>query len=96
VLYCWHINIARTIFHSVLPRLQAGNGAALAAAGVGFPSPAPVVPCTSTVNIIPWGVPSLIFGQPAGLLTPDNKTYSDVTMCCNGTINFSWTVSFTI
>lgn len=33
------------------------------------------------------------FGVPAGLLAPGNKNYSDVTLCCGGTLDFSWMVS---
>ena len=72
---------------------QAGSGNALAAAGAGFaPLPPPAPACETNASITPWGVPSLIFGQPAGLLTPNNATYSDITLCCGGVINFNWTV----
>jgi hypothetical protein len=33
------------------------------------------------------------FGVPAGLLAPGNKNYSDVTLCCGGTLDFSWMVT---
>ena len=36
------------------------------------------------------------FGVPAGLLAPGNKVYSDVTLCCGGTLNFSWMVTLTL
>lgn len=34
----------------------------------------------------------MLFGAPAGLLTPAGSAYSDVTLCCGGTLDFSWTV----
>ena len=54
------------------------------------PPPSPA--CTSFKAIVPWGVPALIFGQPPGLLTANNATYADVTLCCGGILQFQWTV----
>ena len=57
------------------------------------PSPAPVpVPCSTFVTRSPWGVPALLFGESPGLLTADNSTYSDATLCCGGVLDFTWTV----
>jgi len=64
-----------------------------AAAGLPFPVPAPVA-CAADVTRSPWGQPAMLFGAPAGLLTPAGSAYSDVTLCCGGTLDFSWTVHF--
>ena len=37
-------------------------------------------------------MPALLFGESPGLLTADNSTYSDGTLCCGGVIDFTWTV----
>lgn len=52
--------------------------------------------CDTDVSRTPWGIPSLLFGTPAGLLSPGNATYSDVVLCCGGTLDFRWSVSFAI
>jgi len=55
------------------------------------PAAAPL-PCATFVTRSPWGVPALLFGQAPGLLTADNSTYSDATLCCGGVLDFTWTV----
>ena len=60
-----------------------------------FASPSPAaapVPCATFVTRSPWGVPALLFGESPGLLTADNSTYSDATLCCGGVLDFTWTV----
>lgn len=62
-----------------------------AAAGLPFPVPAALA-CTFHATRSPWGQPALLFGAPAAVLTPAGRTYSDVTLCCGGALDFSWTV----
>ncbi len=60
-----------------------------------FASPSPAlaaIPCATFVTRSPWGVPALLFGEAPGLLTADNSTYSDATLCCGGVLDFTWTV----
>jgi hypothetical protein len=49
--------------------------------------------CDTAVTRSPWGIPSLLFGAPPGLLTANNASYAPVTLCCGGTLDFRWSVS---
>jgi hypothetical protein len=49
--------------------------------------------CDTAVTRSPWGIPSLLFGAPPGLLTAGKTAYAPVTLCCGGTLDFRWSVS---
>lgn len=50
--------------------------------------------CDTAVTRSPWGIPSLLFGAPPGLLTAGKTAYAPVTLCCGGTLDFRWSVSW--
>lgn len=47
--------------------------------------------CVTNADVSPWGQPALLYGVPQGLLTANNKTYSDVNLCCGGLMTFTFT-----
>lgn len=47
--------------------------------------------CVTNADVSPWGQPALLYGVPQGLLTVNNKTYSDVNLCCGGLMTFTFT-----
>jgi hypothetical protein len=49
--------------------------------------------CDTAVTRSPWGIPSLLFGAPPGLLTAGKTAYAPVTLCCGSTLDFRWSVS---
>ena len=52
------------------------------------------LPCSNFIDINPWVPATTLVAPPPGLLTFVNgvAVFSDVSLCCGGTLSFQWTV----